>query len=200
MRCHLAATLKQVFIAGLSLALVLSIGTQARAQGRQTGTLRGAVKDSTDAVLPGVTVTVTSDALQGSRTTVTDLNGNYEIIGLPPGQYTASFALQGFTSVDAPVTVPLGRMAEVNVSMQVGAVAEAIQVIAVVPTPLSWRESSKGWSPGRDPACILANAINPVSTLRRFWPASSSRVSAVSVPLMPPLMWPPTAIRVTAGM
>ena len=143
MRCHLAATLKQVFIAGLSLALVLSIGTQARAQGRQTGTLRGAVKDSTDAVLPGVTVTVTSDALQGSRTTVTDLNGNYEIIGLPPGQYTASFALQGFTSVDAPVTVPLGRMAEVNVSMQVGAVAEAIQVIAVVPTPLTTTETSQ---------------------------------------------------------
>ena len=143
MRCHRAPTLKQVFIAGLSLALVLSIGTQARAQGRQTGTLRGAVKDSTDAVLPGVTVTVMSDALQGSRTTVTDLNGNYEIIGLPPGQYTASFALQGFTSVDAPVTVPLGRMAEVNVSMQVGAVAEAIQVIAVVPTPLATTETSQ---------------------------------------------------------
>ena len=143
MRCHRAPTLKQVFIAGLSLALVLSIGTQARAQGRQTGTLRGAAQDSTAAVLPGVTVTVTSDALQGSRTTVTDLNGNYEIIGLPPGQYTASFALQGFTSVDAPVTVPLGRMAEVNVSMQVGAVAEAIQVIAVVPTPLATTETSQ---------------------------------------------------------
>ena len=97
-----STTLKQAFITGLSLVLILSIGTQARAQGRQTGTLRGTAQDSTAAVLPGVTVTVTSDALQGSRTTVTDLNGNYEIIGLPPGQYTASFALQGFTSVDAP--------------------------------------------------------------------------------------------------
>ena len=74
-----APTLKQAFITGLSLVLILSIGTHAWAQGRQTGTLRGAVKDSTAAVLPGVTVTVTSDALQGSRTTVTDLNGNYEI-------------------------------------------------------------------------------------------------------------------------
>ena len=138
-----STTLKQAFITGLSLVLILSIGTQARAQGRQTGTLRGTAQDSTAAVLPGVTVTVTSDALQGSRTTVTDLNGNYEIIGLPPGQYTASFALQGFTSVDAPVTVPLGRMAEVNVSMQVGAVAEVIQVIAVVPTPLATTETSQ---------------------------------------------------------
>ena len=73
----------QVFVSGLSLALVLSIGTEAAAQGRQTGTLRGAARDATDAVLPGVTVTVTSDALQGSRTAVTDLNGNYELIGLP---------------------------------------------------------------------------------------------------------------------
>ena len=99
MRRDRVPTLEQAFIVGLSLALVLAIGTQAWAQGRQTGTLRGSAQDSTDAILPGVTVTARSDALQGARTTVTDLNGNYEIIGLPPGQYTASFALQGFTTV-----------------------------------------------------------------------------------------------------
>ena len=75
MRRHRAPTLPQALVAGLSLALVLSIGTDAWAQGRQTGTLRGAAKDSTGAVLPGVTVTVRSDALQGARTAVTDRNG-----------------------------------------------------------------------------------------------------------------------------
>ena len=62
---------------GLCLALVLSIGTHAWAQGRQTGTVPGSLRDSTDAVLVGVTLTLTSDALQGSRMTVSDLNGNY---------------------------------------------------------------------------------------------------------------------------
>jgi hypothetical protein len=143
MRRHHAKTLKQVFIAGLSLALVLSIGIHAWAQGRQTGTLRGMAKDATDAVLPGVTVTVTSDALQGSRNAVTDLNGNYDIIGLPPGQYSAVFALQGFMTVDSAVTVPLGSTVEVNVSMQVGGVAESVHVIAVVPGPLTTTEVSQ---------------------------------------------------------
>ena len=140
---HRAPTLKQAFITGLSLALVLSIGTDAAAQGRQTGTLRGTAKDSTDAVLPGVTVTVRSDALQGSRTAVTDRNGNYEILGLPPGAYNATFTLQGFGTVDNPVTVPLGSAVEVNVSMPIGTVAESVQVTAQVPTPLTTTETSQ---------------------------------------------------------
>ena len=143
MRRPRAHTLKQVFVAGLSLALVLSIETQARAQGRQTGTLAGSLKDSTDAILTGVSVTVVSAALQGSRSTVTDLNGNYEIIGLPPGQYNASFTLQDFTRVDNQVTVPLGTTVKVNVSMQVGAVAEEVNVAAVLPTPLTSTEISQ---------------------------------------------------------
>ena len=113
------------------------------AQGRQTGTLRGVAQDSTAAVLPGVTLTLKSDARQGSRTAVTDLNGTYEINGLPPGRYDASFVLQGFTTADSQVTVPLGSTVEVNVSMQVGAVAEQVEVIAVVPTPLATTEISQ---------------------------------------------------------
>ena len=132
-----AMELRQVYVAGMILACILSFGTQVRAQGQQTGTLRGALQDSTNAVLPGVTLTLTSDALQGSRTTVTDLNGNYAVVGLPPGQYTASFALQGFTTVDAPVTVPLGDTVALNVSMQIGAVREEMVVTAVVPTALA---------------------------------------------------------------
>ena len=143
MRRPRAPTLKQVSVAGLSLALVLSIGAQAWAQGRQTGSVRGSVKDSPDAILSGVSVTVVSAALQGSRSTVTDLNGNYEIIGLPPGPYTASFTLQNFTRVDNQVTVPLGSTVEVNVTMEVGAVAEEVNVAAVLPTPLTSTEISQ---------------------------------------------------------
>ena len=132
-----AMELRQLYVAGMILACILALVPQVRAQGQQTGTLRGALQDSTHAVLPGVTLTLTSDALQGSRTTVTDLNGNYAVVGLPPGQYTASFALQGFTTINAPVTVPLGDTVALNVSMQIGAVREELVVTAVVPTALA---------------------------------------------------------------
>ena len=143
MRSLRTPTLNRASIAGFSLALVLSIGTHVWAQGRQTGTLRGSVKDSTDVILSGVSVTVVSAALQGSRSTVTDLNGIYEIIGLPPGHYNTSFTLQDFTRVDNQVTVPLGTTVEVHVTMQVGAVAEEVNVAAVLPTPLTSTEISQ---------------------------------------------------------
>ena len=58
----------------LALAISLRVGaTEALAQGRQTGTLRGTARDSTEARLPGVTVTVVSASLQGTR------NGEFTI-------------------------------------------------------------------------------------------------------------------------
>ena len=138
-----AHTAHQALAASLTLVIVLTIGTHAWAQGRQTGTLRGSAIDSTDATLPGVTVTARSESLQGTRTAVTDINGIYEILGLPNGEYVVRFTLDGFTTLEAEVTVPLGRVAEVNVAMQVGAVAEAVQVTAVIPTPLTTTEISQ---------------------------------------------------------
>jgi len=132
-----AFPLTQAIVGGLSLALALSVGTQAWAQGRQTGTLRGSAHDSSDAVLPGVAVTVASPSMQGTRSAVTDMNGNYALIGLANGVYLATFRLDGFTTLETTVTVPLGGMVETHVSMRVGRVAETVQVTAVVPSPLA---------------------------------------------------------------
>ena len=70
------------------------------------------------------------------------MNGIYEILGLPNGEYAVTFVLQGFTTVETEAAVPLGGIVEANVSMQVGPVAEAVQVTAVVPTPLASTEVS----------------------------------------------------------
>src|SRR5262245_7365425 len=57
----------------------------------------GEVKDTTGAVLPGVTVEAASPALTGKvRTAVTDGSGRYRIESLPPGSYTVTFSLTGF--------------------------------------------------------------------------------------------------------
>src|SRR4030095_17259311 len=63
-------------------------------------TIAGVVRDSSGAVLPGVTVEATSPALtEKARTALTDGTGQYRIVTLPPGDYVLTFALTGFTTV-----------------------------------------------------------------------------------------------------
>src|SRR5262245_56769730 len=65
----------------------------------QTG-IAGSVKDTTGAVLPGVTVEASSPALiEKARTAVTDDRGEYKIVDLRPGTYTVTFSLSGFATV-----------------------------------------------------------------------------------------------------
>lgn len=119
---------------GLVVLLVLVMGSTAYGQGVQTGILTGSVVDVDGLVLPGVTVTVTSPALQGARTTVTDANGVYSVRGLPPGQYTLQFELSGMRNVEATQRVDLGLTARVDAKMQLATLTENVTVTAELPT------------------------------------------------------------------
>src|SRR5262252_7190176 len=62
--------------------------------------LAGVVKDASGAVLPGVTVEASSPTLiEKTRTATSDGTGQYQIVSLPPGTYTVTFTLTGFTTV-----------------------------------------------------------------------------------------------------
>src|SRR5688500_6913435 len=74
----------------------LSATLDAAAQGGN-GSLRGSVKDEQGAALPGVTVTATSPALLTPSVTTSDDVGNYRLVNLPPGDYTMSAELTGFS-------------------------------------------------------------------------------------------------------
>ena len=126
----------------LGVIVFLLAASVAYGQGRQTGAVRGTVVDAQGLVLPGVTVTVTSPALQGVRTAVSDVNGNYRIGALPPGNYAVVFEIPGFAFVEEAATVPLGGEIGVNSVMAPEGVTETIQVVAVVPTPIETTETS----------------------------------------------------------
>ena len=147
-------------ILALSAALLVALHSTALAQGRQTGTIRGSVVDAQGLVLPGVTVTVRSPALQGVRTTVTDINGNYQILALPPGDYGVVFELQGFADVNEMATVSLGGDVGVNAAMAPAGVTEVIQVVGVVPTPIETTVASSN---------ITADEVNALPTSRQPW-------------------------------
>lgn len=125
--------------ARVCVALVgsLVLGSLAHAQGIQTGIIQGIVRDSDGAVLPGATVTVSSPALQGSRSAVADANGAYLLRGLPPGEYRVAVELGGFASSNQTATVELGRPSEVNTTLSIAGVKEAVTVVAETPSALT---------------------------------------------------------------
>ena len=87
-------------------------------------TLAGTVRDTSGAVLPGVTVEASSPALiEKSRTAVSDGNGQYQITNLPPGAYSITFSLPGFaTVVRDGVELTGGGVTTINAELRVGAV------------------------------------------------------------------------------
>jgi hypothetical protein len=123
---------KSLVVGLLAAATVILLPLAAWAQ----GSIAGAVKDPSGAVLPGVTVEASSDALiEKVRTAVTDGSGNYRIVDLPPGSYNVSFALTGFKTVRREGIVIQGVFAApVSAEMQVGALEEVITVSGAAPT------------------------------------------------------------------
>jgi hypothetical protein len=105
---------------------VIALPTVARAQ----SAIGGTVKDTSGAVLPGVTVEVASDVLiEKTKSVSTDGEGKYTIVDLRPGVYTVTFSLQGFNTFKREaLELPSNFTATVNADMKVGAVEESVTV------------------------------------------------------------------------
>src|SRR5262245_12137415 len=91
-------------------------------------TLAGVVRDTSGAVLPGATVEASSSALiEKTRTATSDGTGQYCITDLPPGNYTVTFALAGFNTVQRPgVQVSGSGVIPINAELRVGALQETV--------------------------------------------------------------------------
>jgi len=116
------------------VALVLVAAPHvAEAQG--LGSIAGVVRDTSGAVLPGVTVEVTSPALiEKVRTTVTDGSGQYTVVSLPVGTYAVTFTLVGFNTVRREgIEISASFTAPVSAELRVGAVEETITVTGEAP-------------------------------------------------------------------
>jgi type 1 fimbria pilin len=119
----------------LCVLCVLAAATAAVAQ-VQTGSITGTVTDSSNAVLPGATITLTGDRLiGGAATQVADASGACRFDRLPPGTYVVKFELQGFKTVaNDDIRVSASFVATVNGKLEVGSVSETITVTGESPT------------------------------------------------------------------
>ena len=86
--------------------------------------------------LPGVTVTISSPALLGTRTTVSGPSGDYVFPGIPPGRYDVRFELEGMQTVTRRADLRLAETSRVDTDLKVSAVAESITVTASAPSVL----------------------------------------------------------------
>jgi hypothetical protein len=100
-----------------------------------TGSIGGAVRDTSGGVLPGVTVEASSPALiERVRSATTDDKGQYLIVDLRPGVYTVTFTLGGFSTLKREaLELSTGVTLPVNAELRVGALSETITVSGQTP-------------------------------------------------------------------
>ncbi len=126
-------TSPSIFVA-MTVVVILQFGLAAEtawAQAGALGNIQGKAADDTGGVMPGVTVTATSPALQvRSVTAVTDAEGNYRLRDLPaPGMYRVVFELPGFQSIAFDgVSITAGFTARIDAAMKVSTLSETVEV------------------------------------------------------------------------
>jgi Ca-activated chloride channel family protein len=140
-------TLKYAALVSLAvLATLVIVGAQS-----STGTVRGVVKDSTGAVLPGVTVRI------AERASTTNEKGEFVFVGVRPGVYEVIAELPGFTTTRVVAQVSADRTSTLLLTMRVGGVNETVSVTgetprvdvqAVAPGPAAKRFAATGFAGG----------------------------------------------------
>jgi hypothetical protein len=113
---------------GAWLVVLLVLAPSAHAQ-RTTGEIIGTVTDESNAVLPGVTVTLRGAGVAGAPSVVTSESGTYRFPALAPGEYTIEYALQGFSTLRREnIPVGVGAVVELRVTMKVSTLSETVTV------------------------------------------------------------------------
>ena len=123
--------MKNVWVVIIIGVIAWSVASRVAAQDT-TGTVSGRIVDAQGLAVPGATITVTG--AQGVKTTVSDSEGRFSVPFLTPGSFVVRAELQGFAPVTrASVDVRLGQTVEIPLTMQIGAVAESVQVTSTRP-------------------------------------------------------------------
>src|SRR5438552_2935772 len=150
----------------LFVCLLLSISAFAQTS---NATLGGTVSDSTGAFIPGVSLTATNIQTGIVSTVITNEAGVYQFASLQPGRYKVSAELSGFqTQTYNDVALGLSQQVRLNFALQVGGVAQSVEVTVAADTLLATSSSSVGSvlpeNKIRDLPLAYRNALDLVQT------------------------------------
>jgi hypothetical protein len=142
----------------------------ALAQATTGGTIVGTVTDSSGAVIPGATITITDPATKASRSTVSNKSGQYIVQDVQPGVYDVKTTRAGFSTDNIPaLTVSVGSQTTANFKMMVGAESTTVEVTA---SNADLQTMNAGTGTTVDPAMVdsLPTIAREVSTFATLQP------------------------------
>ncbi len=116
--------MKSVYRIGFVLSVCLLLAAPVALLGQTTGTVEGDITDQSGAALPGVTVDLTSNKLQGARSAVTGADGHYRFLNLIPGEYVITASLAGFGKVQKKAVVVLDAHTTAHLQLNLSTTAE----------------------------------------------------------------------------
>ncbi len=120
----------------VALGLIIAVGLLSGSLAAQavTGTILGTVTDTTGAIIPGATITLTHAGTGLTRTVVSDSAGEYTVPSLPTGKYRVTAELSGFKTVTQPdVDLGVDQHVRINVRLEIGTVSETITITGQSP-------------------------------------------------------------------
>ena len=127
------------------LAILVLVPGIARAQGSSTSTVAGTVTDQKGAAVPGAAIELINSATNESRTQTTGDTGYYTFVSVPPGEYKVVIKKSGFRTTNiGPVGVQVGKSSTVDARLELGTVAETIEVVAGGQLELQTMDASVG--------------------------------------------------------
>src|SRR5262245_224303 len=118
----------------LGLSLVCLLGAATSFGQTFYGSIVGSVTDASSGAVPEANVTVTNLGTAKRRSVPSDSSGNYQFVNLVPGQYKVEVEKVGFRRFSRePIDVEVQSAVRIDVTMQVGAVTEVVEVTAETP-------------------------------------------------------------------
>jgi len=118
-----------------TILLLLLVAVFALSQSRETGAVTGKAVDEQGGPLPGVNLTLSGEKLMGTRTAVSDANGDFRFPALPPGTYSLKAELAGFGAVvQENIRVTTTATLTLTMTLKPATVSEQVTVIAKSPT------------------------------------------------------------------
>src|SRR5687767_10407899 len=147
-------------------AILLAAGMLAAwaipAHAQAIGSIFGKVTDPSGGVLPGVTVTVTGEALQAPLVVVTSESGTYQFPSVPIGTFTVTFELASFKKAVRPnIVITTGFNAGVDQKLEIGQMTEEVTISAVSPV-VDTKKTTTG-------ATFTADILEKIPTARDPW-------------------------------
>ncbi len=164
-----------VFLAVLLAAAVTMIAPRAAwGQATSAGTITGSVVDSSNAIVPNATVTITQTTTGAVRTTTTDSEGRYVFADVDPGTYDLRISKQGFSStVISHQVVQIGLQLTENVKLQVGSVSTTVTVTETPGAELQTMTPTVGTTLSGAVIMNLPNTTRDASTLAVLQPGQN---------------------------